>query len=121
VDAPKGQSKSIDEYIDKFPAAVQEKLQTIRQVIRDEAPEAVETISYQMPAFKLNSKMLIYFAAWATHIALYPVTAAMEASIEELPTYRTGKGTLQFPLDQPLPLPLIRRIVAVRVKENQGS
>ena len=114
----KGQFTTIDEYIDMFPHEVREVLQRLRQAIKEVAPEAEETIKYSMPTFVFHGN-LVYFAAWKKHIGLYPITSAMEASIQELAAYRTsGRGTIQFPLDQPLPLPLIRKIVAFRVQEN---
>jgi uncharacterized protein YdhG (YjbR/CyaY superfamily) len=120
METVKGQFKTIDEYINAFPEDVRPVLQTLRQTIREEAPDARETIKYGMPTFTLNGN-LVYFGAWKKHIGLYPVSTAMEASIEELSTYKTsGKGTIQFPINQPLPLPLIRKIVQFRVKEHQG-
>ncbi len=116
--AAKNQITTIDEYIDTFPAEVQSVLQTLRQVVKEEAPDAEETIKYGMPTFTLHGN-LVYFGAWKKHIGFYPITRAMEASIQELADYKTsGKGTIQFPLDQPLPLPLIRQIVAFRVQET---
>jgi uncharacterized protein YdhG (YjbR/CyaY superfamily) len=114
----KGQIKTVDEYIDAFPQEVQRVLQTVRQAIREVAPDAQEKLSYKIPAFFLNGP-LIYFSAWKKHIALYPTSDEMAASIDGLAAYRSGKGTLQFPLDQPMPLPLIRKIVEFRVEENQ--
>lgn len=120
MDTPKAQFKTIDEYINAFPEAVRATLQSLRQTINEAAPEARETMKYGMPTFTLNGN-LVYFAAWKTHIALYPATATMEATIPETSPYKTGKGTFHFPLDQPLPLPLIRKIVEFRVKESQES
>ncbi len=113
-----GQYKTIDEYINTCPEAVQPILQTVRQTIREVAPEAQEKISYQMPAFTLHGAILVYFAAWKDHIGFYHASPAIETSIAELAQYKSGKGTIQFPLDQPLPLPLIRKIVAFRAQEN---
>src|SRR5688572_9056458 len=112
--------KTIDEYINSLPDAVKPIVQALRETIKAEAPEAVETISYNMPTFKLNGTYLVYFAAWKNHIALYPTSPALEVAIPELSTYVTGKGTIHFPLSQPLPLPLIRKIVAFRVQETQA-
>lgn len=109
--------RNIDEYIGTFPQEVQEKLQNVRQTIHEAAPEAEEAISYQMPTFKLNGN-LVHFAGYEHHIGFYPVPTGMEAFKKELSQYKTGKGSVQFPLDQPLPLDLIRRIVEFRVKEN---
>lgn len=118
MDTHKDQVRTIDEYIDCFPEKVRDILQTLRQTIKEEAPEVQETIRYKMPTFMLNGTSLIYVAAWKKHISLYPYTSAMEASFTEAAPYKTsGKGTIQFPLDQPLPLPLIRKIVRFRVKE----
>jgi uncharacterized protein YdhG (YjbR/CyaY superfamily) len=108
---------TMDEYIDTFPEHVRDRLQTVRRTIKEVAPDANETISYQIPTFKLNGMNLIYFSAAKNHIALYPRTAEMEAAIAELSPYKSGKGTIQLPLNQPLPLPLIRQIVAFRLKE----
>lgn len=108
---------AIDEYIAQFPPDVQEKLETIRQVIRAAAPDASETFSYQMPTFYLNGN-LIHFAAFQKHIGLYPTPSGITAFDEELTPYRRSKGTIQFPLDQPIPYDLIDRIVRFRVTEN---
>lgn len=113
----KSQFKTVDDYINSFPEAVKQQLQALRQVIKEAAPEAEETVKYGMPTFTLNGN-LVYFAAWKEHIALYPATAAAEAAIPELSAYKTGKGTFQFPLNQSLPLALIRKIVEFRVKEH---
>jgi uncharacterized protein YdhG (YjbR/CyaY superfamily) len=116
--ATKGGYKTIDEYIASFPEPIQERLQTLRQTIREEAPQAQEAMKYAMPTFILHGN-LVYFAAWKHHIGFYPITAEMEAELDELAAYNTsGKGTIQFPYDQPLPLPLIRQLVAFRVREN---
>ena len=112
---------TIDEYIQSFPPTVQERLHQLRQTIKDVAPDAEEAIKYQMPTFVLHGN-LVYFAAWKRHISLYPITAEMEASLQELADYTTsGKGPIQFPFDRPLPLPLIRTIVAYRVRENLAN
>jgi uncharacterized protein YndB with AHSA1/START domain/uncharacterized protein YdhG (YjbR/CyaY superfamily) len=113
----KTQFKTIDEYIRSFPENVQVILEKIRRTIRKEAPEATETISYQMPAFKLNGN-LVWFAGFKNHIGFYPVPSGIEAFKEEASPYIAGKGTLQFPLDKPIPYDLIRKIVIFRVKQN---
>ncbi|MBI1259863.1 MAG: hypothetical protein GC204_20535 [Chloroflexi bacterium] len=111
--------KTIDDYIRSFPPEVRGVLQTLRETIKEEAPEAEETIKYDMPTFVWHGN-LVYFAAWKKHISLYPITHTMEDAIREISDYKnSGKGTIQFPLDQPLPLPLIRRIVQFRVQEQQ--
>lgn len=108
---------NIDEYIAQFPKDVQEILQGLRATIRAAAPEAEETISYQMPTFKLKG-YLVYFAAYKNHIGFYPAPGGIEAFKEELSAYKGGKGTVQFPIDKPLPLDLISKIVRYRVAEN---
>ena len=110
--------KTIDEYIAGFPKEVQEILEKIRMTIRKAAPDAEETISYLIPTFTLKGKYLIYFAGYKKHIGVYPVPAGDAELNEELSVYQTGKGTLQFPLDKPIPLDLITKIVKLRVKEN---
>jgi uncharacterized protein YdhG (YjbR/CyaY superfamily) len=112
------QAKTIDDYIRNFPPEIQALLKELRKAIREAAPEAEETISYQMPAFRLNG-ILVYFAAAKNHIGFYPTGSGVEAFKEELAQYRWSKGTIRFPLDQPLPLDLVKRIVKFRVKENQ--
>lgn len=114
---PARQFKTMDEYIDTFPADVQRTLNELRQTIRDAAPEAEETINYQMPTFALNGN-LVHFAAFSNHIGFYPTPTGIEAFKEELSPYKGAKGSVQFPIDKPLPLALIRRIVEYRVKEN---
>ncbi len=109
---------TIDEYIASFPEDVQKKLVQIRQTIRQAAPEAEETISYAIPTFKLKGRYLVYFAGHKNHIGFYPAPTGSEAFKEELAVYKTGKGSVQFPLNQPLPFDLITRIVKFRVKEN---
>jgi uncharacterized protein YdhG (YjbR/CyaY superfamily) len=111
------QFKTIDEYIDTFPQDVQSILNGLRQTIREAAPEAEETINYQMPTFTLNGN-LVHFAAFKNHIGFYPTPTGIEAFKRELSRYKGAKGSVQFPIDEPLPLPLIRRIVEYRVKEN---
>lgn len=114
--------KSIDEYINSFPKDVKTKLTTLRQTIKEVAPQAQERVSYKMPALTLNGRIFIYFAAWKKHISLYPFTSEMEASFKESAAYKqSGKGTIQFQIDQPLPLPLIRKIIKYRMKENMDK
>lgn len=115
-DAP----QSIDEYISGFSPDVQAILQRVRQVVRDAAPEAQETISYQMPAFKLNS-VLVYFAAFKKHIGFYPPCKG-DARLEKAASpYAGEKGNLRFPLDQPIPFELIERITRFRVKQDMAK
>ena len=110
--------KNIDDYILTFPPGTQKMLEEIRAAIRKAAPDATETISYQMPAFKLKGRNLVYFAGYKNHIGFYPVPSGMEAFKKELSSYKQGKGSVQFPLDKPLPLDLINEIVKFRVMEN---
>ena len=110
-------ARDIDEYIAGFPKDIREILEKIRATIRKAAPEAEEAISYGMPAFKLNG-YLVYFAAYKKHIGFYPVPTGIEAFKKELSAYKGAKGSVQFPLDKPMPLDLISKIVKFRVKEN---
>jgi len=109
--------KTIDEYIAGFPNDIQEVLQKIRMTIRKAAPEAEETIKYRMPTFTLKGN-LIHFAAFKNHIGFYPVPTGIEKFKKELSVYKTAKGSVQFPLDKPIPFDLISKIVKFRVKEN---
>lgn len=109
--------KTIDEYINTFPEDVRQILSELRKAIKEAAPQAEETINYQMPTFTLNGN-LVHFAAFKNHIGFYPTPTGIEAFKKELAPYKGAKGSVQFPIDQPLPLPLIRKIVAYRVKEN---
>jgi uncharacterized protein YdhG (YjbR/CyaY superfamily) len=111
------QAKTIDEYIAAFPKDIQKKLIEIRNVIRKAAPDAEETISYAIPTFKLKGN-LVHFAAFKNHIGFYPAPSGIEAFKKELSAYDSSKGGVQFPLDKPLPLLLITRIVKYRVKDN---
>jgi len=114
----RGQYETIDEYIETFPEDVQAILQKMRQTIKQVAPGAVEAISYQMPTFKLNGRNLVHFAAFKSHIGFYPIPSGIKAFKEELSPYKQGKGSVQFPLDKPIPYGLVERIVRYRVKEN---
>lgn len=110
--------KDIDDYIAGFPKDVQEIMQKIRTTIKKAAPKAEETISYKMPTFNLNGHYLVYFAAYKKHVGMYPVPAGDAAFNQEIEAYQSGKGTLQFPLDKPIPYKLISKIVKFRVKES---
>ena len=110
--------KSFEEYFFRFPAEVQVKLEELRQTISKTAPGAEEVISYKMPAFKYHG-MLVYFAAYKNHIGFYATPTGHTAFKKELSVYKEGKGSVQFPLDQPLPLGLVSKIVKFRVKENR--
>ena len=109
--------KTMDEYINTFPEDVRSILNELRRTIKEAAPDAEETIRYQMPTFTLNGN-LVHFAAFQNHIGFYPTPSGIESYKDELSPYKGAKGSVQFPIDQPLPLPLIRKIVEFRVKEN---
>ena len=109
--------KNIDEYIAGFPHDVQEILEKIRRTIRKAAPDAEETISYQIPTFTLKGN-LVHFAAFKKHIGFYPTPTGTEKFQKELSAYKGAKGSVKFPLDKPIPFALIRKIVMFRVKEN---
>src|SRR4030043_417649 len=117
----KKQFGTMDDYIKTFPTDVQNILEKMRQTIRKAAPEASEAISYQMPTFKLNGKNLVHFAAFKNHIGFYPIPSGIEAFKKELSPYKQGKGSVQFPLDKPIPFNLVEKIVIFRVKENQDK
>jgi uncharacterized protein YdhG (YjbR/CyaY superfamily) len=114
----KAMTIDIDEYIAQFPADVRAILQQIRETIRAAAPEATEVISYQMPAFRQHG-ILVFFAAWKNHIGLYPPISGDAAIQKAAAKYSGPKGNLQFPLDEPMPLGLIRRIVKLRVRQDK--
>jgi uncharacterized protein YdhG (YjbR/CyaY superfamily) len=108
---------SIDEYILQFSPEIQEILQTLRKVIKESAPESTEKISYQMPTFDLHGN-LVHFAAYKNHIGFYPAPSGIDAFKGELSGYKGAKGSVQFPIEKPLPYELIRKIVEFRVAEN---
>lgn len=115
--AGKTTPQNIDEYIASFPNDIQEILEKIRLTIRNAAPDAKEKIAYQMPTFTLEGN-LVHFAAFKNHIGFYPTPTGTEAFNKELSAYKRGKGSIQFPLDNPIPFSLITEIVKFRVKEN---
>lgn len=117
MDTTTSGSEAIDDYIAHFPYEVQEKLQELRVTIREAAPEATEKISYQMPTYDLHGN-LVHFAAFKKHIGFYPGSAGTGMFSDELTGYKWAKGSVQFPLDKPIPLDLVRKIVAFRVAEN---
>jgi uncharacterized protein YdhG (YjbR/CyaY superfamily) len=108
---------TVDAYIAQFPQEVQQSLNHLRAVIQETAPQASEKISYQMPTFYLNGN-LVYFGAFKNHIGFFPTGSGIEAFKDEIAGYKTSKGTIQFPFDQPIPDDLVRRIVRYRVEEN---
>ena len=112
---------TVEEYIDSFPEHVKEKLKGMRSLIKACAPDADESISYKMPAYKLNGKPLVYFAGYEKHIGFYATPTGHSAFKTELSLYKQGKGSVQFPLNEPLPVELIEKIVLFRVKENRKT
>ena len=113
----KSNFKTINEYIKIFPKDIQKILEMVRQTIKKAAPEAEEAISYQMPTFKLNVN-LVHFAAFKNHIGFYPTPSGTKEFKKEISVFRSGKGSIQFPIDKPMPLSLIKKIVKYRVKES---
>ena len=111
--------QSMDEYIASFPEDVQKTLEELRATIKSAAPEAEETISYNIPTFTLNGKYLIYFAGWKHHISIYPIPTGSESFNKQVAKYAEGKGTLKFPIDKPLPLKLITKIVKLKIAEHR--
>jgi uncharacterized protein YdhG (YjbR/CyaY superfamily) len=112
--------ENIDDYVDRFPKEVQQLLNKMRLTIKKAAPKAKETISYGIPAFTLDG-ILVWFAAFKSHIGFYPRASAITAFKKELSAYKRAKGSVQFPFDEPLPLALVSRIVKCRVKENLSN
>src|SRR5690606_35123873 len=110
--------KDIDEYIAGFPEEIKAVLRQIRATVKQAAPEAQESISYGMPAYKLNGKPLVYFAGYKNHIGFYATPTGHSEFAEELSKYKQGKGSVQFPLDEAMPLELITKIVRFRATEN---
>ncbi len=116
----RAQFTTIDEYIKSFPKDVQNVLKTLREEIKKELPEeTIETISYGIPTFKLNGKYVVYFAGFKKHISIYPILHAEGDIKKEIEPYIKGRGTLQFPLNKPLPFSLIRKVVKGLLKENK--
>jgi uncharacterized protein YdhG (YjbR/CyaY superfamily) len=110
----------INAYIAEFPESTQTTLEKIRETIQQAAPEAKEAIKYGMPTFILNGN-LVHFAAYKNHIGFYPAPSGIDLFIDELEVYRTGKGTIQFPVDKPIPFDLITKVVKFRAQENLGK
>jgi uncharacterized protein YdhG (YjbR/CyaY superfamily) len=110
--------KSVDEYIASRPPAVQRALERVRSAIRKAVPEAQEAISYQIPAYKMHGRTVIYFAGWSQHYSLYPASDRLVAAFkDELARYEVSKGTIRFPLSEPIPVHLIGRIAKFKMKE----
>ena len=114
-------SAAIDAYLAGFSGPVRDRLETMRRIIREEAPSAIERFAYQMPTYALGGKNLVHFAGFARHIGFYPTPSGIEAFAPEIAGYVQGKGSVQFPLDRDLPEELIRKIVRLRVKETQDA
>lgn len=112
-------AETIGEYIAGYPKNVRDILKKIRATIRETAPDAEETISYGIPSFKVDGAR-IYFAAFKNHIGIYPVTPDIKAKLKELSRYEGGKGTVRFPLDEPIPYALIRRIVKLKIQKKRA-
>ena len=115
----KSTKNEVDRYIADFPKEVQERLQTIRQIILKEVPNAEEKIGYGIPTYKMNGKNLVHFGGFKNHVGFYPTPSGLNAFEKELSTYQAGKGSAQFPNDKPLPVALITKIVKFRLKENK--
>jgi uncharacterized protein YdhG (YjbR/CyaY superfamily) len=113
--------QSIDEYVAAYPPEVQERLEHVRQIVLNHAPKSTESISYGMPTYKMNGKVLLHFAAYKTHIGIYALPDTHDAFTTELANYKQGRGSVQFPLSKPLPLDLIERMVVFRLKEILGT
>lgn len=113
----KTKAKNVNEYIAEFPASTQKLMKQLRATIKKAAPKAIEDISYDMPAYKLEGA-LVYFGGYEKHIGFYPTSSGIRAFKDEISQYKNSKGAVQFPLDKPLPLGLITKMVKYRVKEN---
>ena len=121
MNSQKKQITTVDDYIQSFPKPLQATLEELREVIKEQIPNAKETISYKMPAYKSDGKFIVYFGAWKHHISLYPFSKEMNDVIAGLSDYKTsGKGTIQFPADKPLPLEKIREIVDFLLKSQHS-
>ncbi|OLE82960.1 MAG: hypothetical protein AUF79_18945 [Crenarchaeota archaeon 13_1_20CM_2_51_8] len=116
---PAKKFETIDEYIESFPENVQDILEELRDTIRKTAPGVAESISYQMPTFKLDRKRLVYFSAWKNHIGFYSIPVGDAAFRKELSPYSGEKGSLLFPMDKPIPYDLVKKIVMFRMREIQ--
>ena len=119
MEAASSKAQNVDDYIRDFPPEVQEVLKALRKAIREVAPDAEESISYQIPTYRIGTKPLVYFAGYQHHVSLYPSTERSVAPLPRLAPYRSGRGTLKFPLDKPVPLTLVKQFVMLRLKEEQ--
>ncbi|HWY28391.1 MAG TPA: DUF1801 domain-containing protein [Candidatus Sulfotelmatobacter sp.] len=118
---PARKFETMNEYIESFPKNVQSTLEKLRDTVRKAAPEAIESISYDMPTFKLDGKRLVYFSAWKSHIGFYSIPKGNELFRKVLSPFEGPKGSLRFPLDQPIPYDLVKKIVLLRVTEIRGK
>ena len=114
----KNNNKTVDEYIASYPKEVQSILKKIRNMIIKSAPKVVESISYGMPGYKLHGKPFVYFGGFEHHIGFYPTPSGTTKFKKELSKYKSGKGSVQFQLDEPIPFDLIQRIIEFRIREN---
>lgn len=114
-------SATVDDYIAEFSGEIRERLKLMRKIIKENAPEAKESIAYGMPAYKLNKKPLVYFGGYQNHIGFYATPSGHTKFNRELSRYKQGKGSVQFPFDKPLPVDLISEMVRFRVAENLGK
>ena len=114
----KARFETIDEYIAAFPRNVRDVLEELRRIIRESAPKSEETISYGIPTFDLNGKHLVHFAAYKNHIGFYPTSSGITRFKKDLSRYELSRGTVRFPIDEPIPFDVIRNIVKYRVKET---
>jgi len=117
MNTPRKQFKNIDKFIESFPPNVQKILEKLRQTIHKVVPETEEAIAYGVPTFRLGNNNLMHFSAFKNHIGFYPTPSAIVAFKKELSAYKGAKGSVQFPLDKPIPYDLVRRIVKFRVKD----
>jgi uncharacterized protein YdhG (YjbR/CyaY superfamily) len=113
--------ETVDEYIASFPADVQEQLQGVRRAMRAAAPGTEEAISYGIPTFTLDGRYLMYFAGWKRHISVYPIPEVDAQLDKEIDRFKAGKGTLRFPLNEPIPYDLIGRLVAAAMRNRTRS
>jgi len=118
VNTLKARFETIDEYIAAFPRNVRDVLEELRRIIRESAPKSEETISYGIPTFDLNGKHLVHFAAYKNHIGFYPTSSGITRFKKDLSRYELSRGTVRFPIDEPIPFDVIRKIVKYRVKET---
>ena len=116
----KGVPTSVDNYLAEVPLEARATLEKLRQTIKAVVPRAVEVISYQIPTFKLDGRMLVSYAAFKDHCSFFPGAAPIKVHEDELKSYQTSKGTIRFPTSKPLPATLVRKLVKTRVKENEG-